>query len=108
MTTAREHKVRYGKPTLTEDTLLLDYDSEWNDWCGYKSHVAKKGTQVGLRVETMADGRVYYTAFLRVAGRLYSCTKFRRTPDAKVEENVAASPCHRAVRDELKVYARKR
>jgi hypothetical protein len=108
MTVTREHKTTYGKKTLVEDTLLLDYDSEWNDWFGYKSHVAKKGTRVGIRVEEMADGRVYYTAFLRVAGRLYSATKFRQTPDAPVKENVAASSAHSRVVEELKLYARKR
>lgn len=97
--TTRGTHVEYGTIRLTKDFVFCDYN-DYNDGTGYDWINVPAGTEVGLRIEAMTDGRQYYTVFLRsqeVQGKVYSCTKFRSTPGGVVENGVAAPFAHREV-----------
>jgi hypothetical protein len=83
--------VSYVQYVTKQDLTLTDYDAPWVDW-GRPYIRLPAGSPAGLRIETMADGRVYYTVYVRQDGRLYSATTM--VSNGKAQPGVGAQFCH--------------
>ena len=75
-------------------TWLQNSDAKWDDEYGYPTIVVEVGDTVDVLINKYDDGRIYYTAYRLIDGKLYTATSMR-DKDGEITENCGDGPISR-------------